>query len=622
MESQDLPLLGFFCDIDLFGNDVDIYYKGKPKRNTWIGRILTILYIGIYLFFFIYRVIRMANKEDVTFYDTYAFNGVPPFMQLNHEIFYSGVALIHPLYKVPFVNPSIYNVKMTYLSGVKNGFGFDNVITDVPIEVCDISKVGSNYRELFKKKDLDNYYCVKDFNLFLEGHQTYDVYSYMKIEFFPCVNSTENNNKCASKELIAALLNKFGVTFAMQDIDLTPQDYEKPIDYRLKEVSLTVASDMYLEVHSYWRVVNIETDEDIFGLGTSNNIRKEKYLKYDSAQILYSTNKLDLDNQNSPLITFTVGLSEQELTETRTYPKLIAVIGDVGGFMEVIFSLFGLIATVLTETLYTKSLVNHLFSFDLDKKLVLIKKKNIKLFKTQKTIKTYNPDKCLQNNNNIYNIYKNKNGKEQNAVKYESRNIIKKDNNKNNNNNSIINNLQNQKNNNIDITSKRKSKINISKKTTTYNTIFDMKVKSSKYPNEDKVSSREESNRKLRLIKNNNNNISIINISNFEENKETDKESTVQKDINDNIITSIELNQFKPQFCYTKKRENIEKILLEEAMKIILVKLDIQNLFKKICKDDPITDEENSEYDFIEMSDVCKNQLRNLLDRQIRTLVI
>ena len=51
MESQNLPIFGFFCDIDLFGNDVDIYYKGKPKRNTWIGRILTILYIGIYLLY-------------------------------------------------------------------------------------------------------------------------------------------------------------------------------------------------------------------------------------------------------------------------------------------------------------------------------------------------------------------------------------------------------------------------------------------------------------------------------------------------------------------------------------------------------------------------------------------
>ena len=56
----------------------------------------------------------MAYKKDVTFYDTYAFNDKPPYMQINHEIFYSGVALIHPLFREPFVDPSIYQVKITY----------------------------------------------------------------------------------------------------------------------------------------------------------------------------------------------------------------------------------------------------------------------------------------------------------------------------------------------------------------------------------------------------------------------------------------------------------------------------------------------------------------------------
>ena len=49
--------------------------------------------------------------------------------------------------------------------------------------------------------------------------------------------------------------------------------------------------------------------------------------------------------------------------------------GDVSSFMEAVFLIFSLLASLLTETLYTKSLVNYLFSFDLDKKLVLLKKK-------------------------------------------------------------------------------------------------------------------------------------------------------------------------------------------------------------------------------------------------------
>ena len=42
--------------------------------------------------------------------------------------------------------------------------------------------------------------------------------------------------------------------------------------------------------------------------------------------------------------------------------------------MEVIWSGFNIIATLITDILYDKALVNNLFSFDLDKKIIEIKK--------------------------------------------------------------------------------------------------------------------------------------------------------------------------------------------------------------------------------------------------------
>ena len=304
MNKVELPLCGFFFDIDLFGSNVDIYYKGRPKRNSWVGRILTLVYAGIYIIFFIFRVIRMVNKEDVTFYDKYAFNGEPPYMKLNTENYRSGFAIIHPLTKQPFINPSIYKVKMTYYSGIKKGSSFNFTTSDVPLEVCDINKFHPNYRELFRKKDLDNLYCAKHIDHLLQGHPAYDVYSYLNIQFFPCVNTSKNGNICAPKENITRLLTKFGINFAMQDVEISPEDYKSPTKPRLKDVSLKVSSDFYMDVYSYLQVINIETDEDIFGLGTSNNIRRGKYLKYDQSQMLYSPGKLDLEKPDVPLISF------------------------------------------------------------------------------------------------------------------------------------------------------------------------------------------------------------------------------------------------------------------------------------------------------------------------------
>ena len=569
-EEQKVPRSVFSFDFDLFGRNVDIYYKGRPQRSSWLGRILTIFYAGIYIFFFIYRLKRMVNKSDVTFYDTYAFNGKPPFMQMNHELFYSGFALIHPLDRLPFIAPNIYNIKIFHYSGVKKGFNFEFKKTELPIEVCNLTKFGSNYRELFSKKNLTNLYCIKNINQTLEGHQTYDIYSYYLIQFFPCVNSTQNKNMCAPSSIISALLNKYGVTLAMQDIDLTPQNYKNPIQYRVKEVSFTASSNMYMDIHSYWKVVNIETDEDILGLGTSNNIRRGKYIKYDQAQILYSSNTLNLSNPDSPLISFTVGLSEQELTETRTYPKLIAVIGDVGGFMEFIFSFFSTLTLIFTENLYRRSLVNHLFSFDLDKQLVLIKS-------SEKEIQPP-PVNEKEKNQRVQDI-------------------------------KIIKNKTNMENprHNKRSSKKTKSKITLTKRTSISSSIFDIKVKGYNIPYNNGNSQIIDSSRQLNK---NNENISEKDLKIYNKIKETEKEQKPKE--NSNIIETLEINQFKPKFCYKKKREHIENILFDEALNIILTKLDIQNLFKKIYKDEHHI-EEKSENEFIEMSNICKSELKKYM---------
>jgi hypothetical protein len=89
-------------------------------------------------------------------------------------------------------------------------------------------------------------------------------------------------------------------------------------------------------------------------------------------------------NDNSPLLTgapyanILLQLTEQMITIDRTYTKLIEVLGDVGGLMEFLFSFLKILSLFLTEALYEKGLVNHLFSFDLYKKVISVKslKKN------------------------------------------------------------------------------------------------------------------------------------------------------------------------------------------------------------------------------------------------------
>ena len=64
--------------------------------------------------------------------------------------------------------------------------------------------------------------------------------------------------------------------------------------------------------------------------------------------------------------------------------------------MEVIFSMFRILLSFLTDNLYEQSLVNQLFSFDLDRKTIKVKdkkkKKNDQTNFEENPVKIYNPN--------------------------------------------------------------------------------------------------------------------------------------------------------------------------------------------------------------------------------------
>ena len=95
-----------FKEIDLFGKEPDIYYKKKQRKTTWIGRICTWLYVCIYLFFFIYKLTRMFNRQDVSFSETNGSTGGLPKIHLDKEDFSYGLALSDD-YGQPVLNESI-----------------------------------------------------------------------------------------------------------------------------------------------------------------------------------------------------------------------------------------------------------------------------------------------------------------------------------------------------------------------------------------------------------------------------------------------------------------------------------------------------------------------------------
>ena len=118
----------------------------------------------------------------------------------------------------------------------------------------------------------------------------------------------------------------------------------------------------------------LETDDDITGLNFWAEPKVERYPKYDESYIITAPPSRDIIKYGDPLCEVNLQLAAKVLTTKRKYMTLLDVLGDVGGLMELLYSLFSLLASLLTEIAYDKSLVNNLFFFDIDKKEINIKK--------------------------------------------------------------------------------------------------------------------------------------------------------------------------------------------------------------------------------------------------------
>ena len=362
-------------DIDLFSKSPDLYYKKKPQKSSLCGRILTISYGVIYAAFFIYKIVRMALKIDVSFYETETWTGEIPSLQLNNHHFYGGFGILGPT--GPYINEQIYYPEAHFITKTKSpgSIDFDHEEDiDLGVEPCQLEKFGEEFREFFVGK-LDGLYCLKNVDVLIQGHTTLDAYSYFMVYFYPCVNGVNGRTDCYPSEVVKAYLENTGLSVKMEDVELTPQKYDSPVQVRSRELTAPVMDSLYNNIQAYFHIIDIETDNDVLGFEALSNKKNEKHFKYDVTFMVNNINEVGKrpTDTGEAMCNIQLQLTEQMISIHRTYPKLIDVLGDVGGLMEFVFSFFKIISIFTTEALYEKGLINNLFSFDINKKLILIK---------------------------------------------------------------------------------------------------------------------------------------------------------------------------------------------------------------------------------------------------------
>ena len=379
----------------------------------------------------------------------------------------------------------------------------------------------------------------------------------------------------------------------MEDIELSPHNYSYPVRPRDYDFYTTVGKKLFKEIHSYFQVVQIETDMDFLGFDEFENIKTETFLKYDEMEVMSNLIEKDIYETGETFCEVTIKLAENVRIERRTYTKLITIIGDVGGVMEVVFGLFRIISSFSVDILYEISLVNNLFHFDLSKKQIIFndkeKKKERNEFPKEEEEKPYSP---LKQPIKIISGQSSLNNEEipstTNRIQEES---------------PIKNKMSKEK---IIITKSKKRKPG-NKKIANL-TPYNKSLNSNGISNKILFSINEQKN--------------CINLENLEEEKNNVDNNTIninnqsEKENNRRIVNEIKINRacIYLCFCCVRRRKTIQSTLLDEGMRIVTEKLDIFNLFERLYIDE-IMLKKALKNEIIGMSDECKIKIREIFSK-------
>ena len=561
------------CEIisnfDLFGKEPEFFYKGKHQRVSWFGRIFSVLYIALYVAYLIYKVVRMIEKVDIDFYETYAFSGIPT-IKLNNELFYGGFT-IGGIIDETLYFPMVYHYTETTVNGVKQV-----VNQTVPLVKCSLDRFGKRFQPLFADRQLDNLYCMEKVEDELTGYSNLDVYSYYYIAIIPCIGYNPKYEQCQDISKVTEFFQQTFLEFKIQDVVMTPKDYDNPSEPRTMDIKGPVFSTLYQSIYTYLQIVNLETDRDWVGFEALSDIKKEQFLRYDESWIIAAPSPHSFGLQPfTPVCDITIQLSAKVLTTKRTNTKIINALGDVGGLMEVVSSLFTILAGFITDLLYDIDIVNTLFSFDLKRKVVQFKRDKNELYEL--------------NNDDEINIYnRQKTSELSNSRNKIDNKFIDSKSNKDTLSKSIVEETKLKK--------KKKKKIKFQKGNNINNIIEPQNLKININQNQ-----------QMKIVNKQNimNNNSIVSSENLR------PEISNKEDKTNSILDEIKINKFFIvfAFCCIRKRKNVNNYVLNEGLNIIGQRLDIINIFKKLYYDEKVQKYYVKQIEELPMSDECKEKI-------------
>ena len=398
-----------FMDLDMYSKRIGLFYQSKDKISSKFGIFLTIIYIFTSLGLFIFYTSQTIQRTSINVHDSTMYLKESSNLNIEPNMFYFAFGVENPQTSARFIDETIYYPKVTFIEKVKESTKVKTVEEyEIEIERCKPEKFGDKYQGLLVEGELNNSYCIKDINLNLYRGFKLDRISYFKIDIFACVNKTENNNHCKTKELIDQYMSTTYISIITKDIGLDPSNYSDPIIPTLQNLQTTIGKGFFRDFVLYYGIAEVQTDIGLF----QETIHKKNYINFiKSTQAIYTRDEDHFYNGEA-MCDIQFKLGDEIRVQKRTFKKMTEVFAITGGYMQLIATIFKIISLLSNKLNSEIKIVNSLFNIYPEKNSISLKSKlQNKFCEKRKYFSLYRNKKSsvpsILNNNEISAIDKN-----------------------------------------------------------------------------------------------------------------------------------------------------------------------------------------------------------------------
>ena len=366
--------INFLC-FDIYSKRITFFYNNKEKISSYFGLTLTLIYIFTSIILFIYYFVRTIKRKELKVYDSTIYSEDTPFLNVNSSSIYLAFGIEDYLTSLRFIDETIYYPQILYIHKVKkDGEFYTEFKEELPYERCKEENFGEGYQNFFLAGELNTSYCLKQFNATLAGGFKYDRLSYIRIKIFPCVNTTENNFHCKPREVIDKYVSGAYLSLIIKDIGYNPFNYSYPILPTIQDLYTTIDKQFFRDFIVYFGLTQIQSDYGYF----NEQLHHKNYLKYRrQSQTFYFRDKSDYEN-GKEICVIQIRLDDYIEVQNRSYSKIPELFSKVGGYMQLMSTIFSLLSLVVNRIGPEIKILNGIFNFNIKQNKMIMKNHSLK----------------------------------------------------------------------------------------------------------------------------------------------------------------------------------------------------------------------------------------------------